>query len=280
MALSPPTALALALAMIAAIGALDYLTGDQLSFSVFYLMPVAVATWRLRLMAGLSMAGLSAGVWLGVDVVSRTTYSNPAIHLWNSLVRLGFFVIVAVLMEQVHVGYRWEAASARTDPLTGLANRRSFNEVAEVEIERARRHGRPVTLVVLDVDDFKRVNDLHGHDAGDDLLRALAAAMTSSLRTGDVVARFGGDEFVLLLPETGPAEAVAVVERIRRAAAAAATGDWSPDRFSLGAVTFLVPPPGVIEALRRVDAVMYGAKRAGKGVTRFDVVGARAGTPS
>jgi diguanylate cyclase (GGDEF)-like protein len=264
---------AVALALVSLIGAVDHLTGDEISVSVFYLLPVTLVTWRLLLHAGISMAVLSAAVWLGVDVATQVRPIHPAIHLWNSLVRLGFFVIVASLLDRIRSGYREAAASARTDPLTGLANRRRLEEDTAVEIARARRNGRPLTMAVVDLDDFKKVNDSLGHAAGDRLLRALAAALTASRRAGDVVARIGGDEFVLMLPDTSAADAMAVLERVRTEAAAAVTGELSPDRFSLGAVTFLVPPRDVHEALRRVDALLYSAKRSGKGITRFEVVG-------
>ena len=102
-----------------------------------------------------------------------------------------------------------------TDPLTGLANRRHFDATAQLEVLRARRHRRPLSAVMLDVDRFKEVNDTCGHAAGDRVLVALAGLCVSMSRRTDLKARLGGDEFCLLLPETGPSAAHQLTERIR-----------------------------------------------------------------
>ncbi|MFV9503458.1 MAG: diguanylate cyclase [Oscillochloridaceae bacterium umkhey_bin13] len=105
---------------------------------------------------------------------------------------------------------------ARTDPLTGLYNRRSFYEAAQRELERARRLGSTLAVILLDIDHFKLVNDEHGHQAGDRALEAVADLLRASLRTADISARYGGEELVVLLPDTSPEAALAVAERLRR----------------------------------------------------------------
>jgi diguanylate cyclase (GGDEF)-like protein len=104
--------------------------------------------------------------------------------------------------------------NAVTDPLTGLYNRRLFDESFEKELNRARRYGQPLGLVVLDLHRFKEVNDKHGHPRGDDVLRAMATTLTKALRTSDSAFRIGGDEFALLLPQTDAAQALALTRRI------------------------------------------------------------------
>ncbi len=104
--------------------------------------------------------------------------------------------------------------NAVTDPLTGLYNRRLFEESFEKEMNRARRYGHPVALVVLDLHRFKEVNDKHGHPKGDDVLRAAAATLKKSMRTSDSVFRIGGDEFAMLLPQTDAAQALALSRRV------------------------------------------------------------------
>lgn len=106
-------------------------------------------------------------------------------------------------------------ALAHTDELTGLANRREFTTKLEIELARSGRHGSPLSLLVLDLDDFKAINDRHGHGAGDALLRELADVLRRECRAEDVAARLGGDEFVMLLPGCDGTQAAAVGERIR-----------------------------------------------------------------
>jgi diguanylate cyclase (GGDEF)-like protein len=103
---------------------------------------------------------------------------------------------------------------ARTDPLTGLANRRGWDEQLDRELAKAQRSGRPVSVALLDLDDFKRYNDAHGHQAGDRLLVAAAAAWEGQLRYGDVLCRWGGDEFSVLLPDCSESEALEIIARV------------------------------------------------------------------
>ena len=103
---------------------------------------------------------------------------------------------------------------ARTDPLTGLANRRGWDEQLDRELAQARRSGRPVSVALLDIDDFKGYNDVHGHQAGDRLLVAAAAAWQGQLRDGDMLCRWGGDEFAALLPDCSEGEAREIISRV------------------------------------------------------------------
>jgi diguanylate cyclase (GGDEF)-like protein len=158
------------------------------------------------------------------------------------------------------------AAASRTDPLTGLANRRAFEEELGRAVARAGRSGAPLSLVALDVDRFKAVNDGHGHPAGDAVLRELAARARAAARAGDLAARVGGEEFALLLPGAPLAGAVELAERLR-AAIAAAPVDVGIARLSvtasLGCAT-LAPGERPEALLARADARLYEAKRDGR----------------
>lgn len=125
--------------------------------------------------------------------------------------------IVALTLRNARLVAELEALAGR-DPLTGLANRRAFDDALEAEVARARRAGTPLSLVMLDLDRFKEVNDVHGHQVGDEVLRQLGVALATTARTGDVVARYGGEEFVILCPGCGPDQSLAVADRLRRAA--------------------------------------------------------------
>ncbi|MET1070208.1 MAG: GGDEF domain-containing protein [Pseudomonas prosekii] len=162
--------------------------------------------------------------------------------------------------------YRAATQSALRDPLTGTGNRVAMDQTLQREIEMARRHMQPLSLLMLDIDHFKRVNDSHGHSAGDEVLKAVAASIKSQLRNVDMVFRFGGEEFLILLSNT-PREAAAMVgERLRFAAQAQeylADGQMIDLTVSLGCST-LLPGESAESLLRRADSALYVAKREGR----------------
>ena len=153
------------------------------------------------------------------------------------------------------------------DHLTGIANRRTFFEAAELEIDRRKRSPRPLSLIVFDVDHFKRVNDTHGHPAGDAVLRKLAAVLVATFRQVDVVARLGGEEFGVLLPSTGLDDAARVAERFRMAMAAQPVevdGVLIPCTVSGGVATMEDGAGGLDLLMKRADKALYTAKSDGR----------------
>jgi two-component system cell cycle response regulator len=154
--------------------------------------------------------------------------------------------------------------AAFTDHLTGLANLRRFERQLEREVARTARYGHPFCLLMIDVDKFKKVNDVHGHDAGDDALRRVANVIQSGTRGIDTGARIGGDEFAVILPETGLARGLEVAERLRAAIAALDFEGVGRITSSIGIAEF----PGCVregDSLRgAADAALYEAKRAGR----------------
>lgn len=158
---------------------------------------------------------------------------------------------------------------ARTDPLTGLYNRRYFFELARRELERTRRAQGSLAVVMLDLDHFKQVNDCFGHQAGDQTLQAVAGLLHENLRTTDVSARFGGEELVVLLPDTEGAGAAAVAERLRRAVARLVLAtDGGPlsltASFGVAAATGDELAIGLEPLIARADEACYGAKGRGR----------------
>ncbi|MFW6350429.1 MAG: GGDEF domain-containing protein [Thiohalospira sp.] len=156
--------------------------------------------------------------------------------------------------------------AATTDPLTGLANRQHLLDLAREEVVRARRYGHPLSLLMLDVDHFKRVNDTHGHAVGDEVLRAVAGTCRTSLRETDHLGRTGGEEFIAVLPETDAEGARRLGERLRTAVAALEPPRRPADRpvtLSVGVVT-LRPEEDLDALMLRVDDRMYAAKAAGR----------------
>jgi diguanylate cyclase (GGDEF)-like protein/PAS domain S-box-containing protein len=156
---------------------------------------------------------------------------------------------------------------ATTDHLTGVTNRARFFELAEEEIERARHTGRPLSLLMIDADRFKAINDAHGHLVGDEALKGLARACGEELRVVDVLARLGGEEFAVLMPSCDAGMAAVVAERVRRAVSASpmpsAAGPL-PLTASLGVAELRPEDRGVEDVLRRADRALYAAKAGGR----------------
>jgi diguanylate cyclase (GGDEF)-like protein/PAS domain S-box-containing protein len=153
------------------------------------------------------------------------------------------------------------------DPLTGVANRQAFFDAAEDELEHCKRSPREMSIVLIDADNFKSVNDTHGHPAGDAVLRKLAASLTAEFRQVDVVARVGGEEFAVLLPSTGHKGAMAIVERLRQVI------ESQTVRFDGADITYTISgglvttTDGLIDLdtlMKRADQALYAAKAAGR----------------
>jgi diguanylate cyclase (GGDEF)-like protein len=189
----------------------------------------------------------------------------------NSLIRFGFFVIVSFLLAEVRRAHTREAAFARTDALTGLANSRSFYEAVDRELSRCRRYKRSFSLTYIDLDDFKEVNDTAGHTAGDALLVAMAMALRQVVRDVDTAARLGGDEFAVLLPETDEQGATAAARKMHRALEATATQLGHRVGASIGVVTCPTPPRNRDELLHLADELMYSVKRGAKNAVACSV---------
>lgn len=157
---------------------------------------------------------------------------------------------------------------ARTDSLTGLWNRGWFMDLARRELARARRASTSLSLIMVDADHFKRINDTHGHEAGDDALRCLARVLSVSVREEDLVARLGGEEFVVLLPGAELADALAVAERIRTAirkcGVSCRDGACFSLTVSLGVAHSQAARDSLEHMLRCADAALYAAKNAGR----------------
>jgi diguanylate cyclase (GGDEF)-like protein len=185
-------------------------------------------------------------------------------------------LLTLVLASPLLRAFRWteeQASEARIDSLTGLANRRALEEILAAEISRAQRFRHELAVVVLDLDRFKEINDSFGHGAGDVMLRAVSRLLTSLARQGDTVARWGGEEFVVVLPETDLPGAQRFAERLRRTIEAQAVGEMRTSA-SCGVATML--PDDSVEALiAAADQALYRAKSNGRNRTESAVRGSR-----
>jgi diguanylate cyclase (GGDEF)-like protein len=247
-----------------ALGFIDYATGFEVSFSVFYLLPLALVARYVGLAGGLFMSVLAAVTWLAADLTSGHDYSDHLIPLWNTLVRLGFFVTLSMALDSIKSRVEELRELAELDPLTGISNRKGFAEKAALEMDRAARYKHTFALAFLDLDDFKIVNDTFGHSEGDRLLLRVAGLLRSGTRKTDITARLGGDEFAVLFPETGPEEALSIANRLRESISEEMAREGRSVGVSVGLATFLSPPGSVDAMVRETDGLMYKAKTYGK----------------
>ncbi|ALP53423.1 hypothetical protein Tel_09825 [Candidatus Tenderia electrophaga] len=259
-----PTVLALGFGLVLVLGGVDYISGTELSFAVFYTAPIMLAGWYGGGRVGLTVALVSAAVWVLCDLAEGNQYSHELIPVWNTLARLGFFLIILRLLLTVRKTLEQEQSLADTDALTGLANRRFFVEQVERERLRFERQLEPFTIVYIDLDGFKYVNDHFGHDGGDELLETVADSLQQHVRASDLVARLGGDEFAVLLPLSDKAAAGVVIDKLNRQGLAAMAARGWPVTFSIGAVSFIRPMHSARDMIKAVDDLMYQIKKSGK----------------
>jgi diguanylate cyclase (GGDEF)-like protein len=270
---SKPTLLALSLLLVVLIGLVDRLAGPDVSLLVFFLIPIFLGVWFVGKRAGLLISVISAVAWLLNAIPDTHPYAHPSIPYWNVGLRLVFLLIFTYMLAAFKKVLAHEQELARTDYLTGVANRRFFYEQARTEIRRAHRHEHPFTIAYMDIDDFKEVNDQSGHSTGDVLLRTVSETIRRDVREIDVLARLGGDEFAILLPETGEDAARAVVRRVQKGLMEMVKERNWPVTFSVGVATWVTPPRDVDEIIKRADQLMYSVKNSGKNMIRHEVFG-------
>jgi diguanylate cyclase (GGDEF)-like protein len=257
--------------LIGFMGWLDAITGPDFGFSLLYLVPVVFGGWRYGRVVGSLLALEGAALWFFIEAASG---SHPVLAtVWNAFTRLVIYLsmgigaaVIRKDREQLSALLERAETLARTDGLTGLQNSRSFRENVARDLERARRKRVPITVVCIDIDNFKWVNDHCGHRDGDALLAEIATLLREQLREGDHAARLEGDEFGVLLwaADTGVAGVVAsnIVDSVRR------LGDRFPGSglgASAGYASLVSSSDTVEDLLHAADQAMYEVKITGKG---------------
>jgi len=258
--------------MVAALAGLSSAIGSEIATVVFYLAPISLAAYFVGRWQGRLVAVLSAVAWSIMEEALRPVDTLIPVLLASAFNRAVLFLVVSELLSSLRDAFNHERQLARTDLLTGLPNSRAFAERAEFELLRARRYGRPLSLLYIDLDGFKTINDKFGHAAGDVVLQRTATALGESLRRTDLVARLGGDEFVVLLPETGTQSTAIVIGKVQEVLGRALEGIGSGITASIGAVTADVVPATVEILLDRGDKLTYASKAKGKNQVTHDTV--------
>lgn len=270
--LSPASITVLALVLTAIIAAADILVGPRVSLSIVYLIPVAIAAWYVGLGLSIVFSVLCSFLlaWIASEEPGLTAFT-----VWNSVAHLGFLHVVAMLLTTLRSHLEIEKSLARNDQLTGVMNRRALLEQLDLIFNLALRQSSPLTLAYIDLDRFKDVNDTHGHKAGDASLRVVATALVEYCRRTDLIGRLGGDEFIIVLPDTDPRAARAMLGNVNDVIRKANPHAW-PISCSIGVVTFVIMPGSASDAISLADSCMYEVKHRGKDGVSFIVYDRRA----
>jgi diguanylate cyclase (GGDEF)-like protein len=258
----------LAFGCLAATGYLDYITGPEIICSLLYLIPVATLAWQAGKKPGIAIAAACAAVGLIADIASGAHNDRMAIAFWNNTMTLGFLLVAAILLSRLRQAVCTEEALSRNDMVTTAYNSKYFSEVLQAEIERAKRYKRHFTLLYINLDNFKKVNDAYGRKAGDAALWHFVVSISHALRKTDVIGRLGGDEFGCLLTETGYDAARSVITRLWADLEKEISVHKWPISFSMGAVTFTVAPEKSDDAIKMAEELMLYIKEHGKNGVR------------
>jgi diguanylate cyclase (GGDEF)-like protein len=242
-----------------------------------YLLPVITSALTLGKVATLCEVAVIAAchVYLGGQASTSAMLSYPFMGSVAAQMAPVLLVayIVTMFSSDIHFGLTRAKLQAETDDLTGILNTRGFAIAGSRLFGQAIRYQRPATVLMVDSDNLKAVNDAHGHEAGNRMLRQLSVVIQSELRTSDVLARYGGDEFIILLPETSADAAALVAERIRQRTSDMRVEIGSANlecTVSIGAATFPEDGASLDPLIARADRAMYHAKRSGRNrVVRF-----------
>jgi diguanylate cyclase (GGDEF)-like protein len=254
----------LGLVLSISITIIRYITGPEFDIDQFYLIPIIIVTWYAGRNAGIIISTISILLWIVFDYFTLQSLAMGLAPGLNQIFRLLIFILIIELIHKVKDSLVNLQEISETDPLTRISNRRSFMLAANRELERARRYGQKLTLIYIDLDNFKTINDTFGHSVGDQLLKEVATTLNNNTRKTDVVARMGGDEFCILLTEIGLDTSIKVYKKIaKNIALIMKENDW-PVTMSSGIVSFEDKPENVKEMITMTDELMYKVKRSGK----------------
>ncbi len=235
-------------------------TDHQFGFSIFYAIPIFMVTQAAGMRLGMLAVLASTTAWAITDLEWIGYQVAPWIALVNTTIRFCLFSCGVWMLGAL----QREKKFARRDFLTGIPNRQAFFEIAGLELRRARRYARPISMAYLDCDKFKWINDHYGHQTGNRLLRVLASALEKNIRSTDIAARLGGDEFAFLMPEADYEAARLAVARLQKILIDTLVVQGWPTTLSFGVVTFKTMPASVEAMIEMADERMYTAKKSGK----------------
>jgi diguanylate cyclase (GGDEF)-like protein len=241
---------------------LDYYI-KNVNFFIFYSFYIIIVSLVLGTKEGFLLAVINS---VANYFVNRHYLENGGdiFFILNMFLDLSFYVLIVIIVSELRKSLLREIGLSRTDSLTGAANKRFFSEILEIEINKFKRNKKSFCLVYIDMDNFKNVNDSYGHSKGDEVLRIFVDILKNNLRAGDIVGRLGGDEFIIILPESDKIAATLTLERMNLLFNTEMKSQNLPVTLSIGISVFKSVPQSVDEAYQKADSVMYDAKNSGK----------------
>jgi len=251
--------------LFALIFCIDYMTAYRINTLALYLIPIIFITVSRGLCYGLPMSVLCAISQTATDVLTGFPDGDSAgLMVFNTFITALNFIAFVMLLSELLNAYKKEFVTSRVDELTKISNRRDFYERAEIELCRCKRFDKPFNILLIDSDNFKVLNDTLGHFVGDKALQTIATTISDNIRKIDLVARFGGDEFAVMLPEISMQDAQCVAHKLReKLNAAMRANNWSIT-CSIGFVSSRDYTLSLEQLLHKADMAMYASKRQGK----------------
>ena len=250
---------------MAVLFASDVTTPADIRLHVLYVFPLAAIALHCARTSAI-VTGLVLSVALQLSTFLHDGLAKGPL-ITDALVAFSSSVLTVLLARAARDTHLTAVKLATTDWLTGLPNRRSFETIADLEIARQKRYGGVFSLALVDLDDFKGLNDSKGHRAGDEALKLVAAVLQKHTRQSDSIARLGGDEFVVLMPSTQKVDCSSLCQQISRTIADRMAAAGFAITASIGCASFEYAPKSVSDALHRADEAMYFAKTNGKART-------------
>ncbi len=255
--------LLLSVLLAGVIGGVDSWVTPEVSMALFYLAPVAITAIKMQMASIVYVSIMTAAIWCGFDLYARE-YSSVGVLCWNFIVRLTMLLAIGHLIFVSNRQARYYQQLAGIDELTSALNRRAFLSSVEDELSRARRFNCQFSIAYIDLDNFKKVNDEYGHAAGDQILCMVADTLKIHLRSTDLVARVGGDEFTVLLVQTDSSSVRQAFDKCYLALKEKLLVNGMGVTASVGVVTYTRFHQELGEIISKADAWMYRVKKSGK----------------
>jgi diguanylate cyclase (GGDEF)-like protein len=261
-------------ALTLAVGVADYFSGERYTVYILYFPIVALGCWVAGLRTAIVLSLFGSILWILDDVFAPPEPMPYLAKYWQAFARFLVFVAFANVLSRLRAALSREKFLSHYDELTGLPNRMSLFEIGQRDLARCRRMGRPLTVAFIDLDQFKEVNDKFGHAEGDKVLRTTASIIRNVTRDTDLIARIGGDEFVIVAAEMSYDAAEEYAARLQMWLRDSMQKCGWPVTFSMGVATFTSPPGQLDELIKIADDLMYTVKHKHKDAVQHCLVDA------
>lgn len=244
---------------------IDYkIFGPDITFTLVYLLPIVGVCWYTGMGYAIFISFLCVAEWSVIKFHLYIMDKDFIIYIFNIVTKLFMYIFVIFLLTQLKKSLQKEKKLARMDHLTGAYNRHGFFELLELELYKMKRYSKPLTLAYLDIDDFKKINDRLGHSSGDKILIDFTKVIRKNIRESDIIARIGGDEFIILFPDMDYINAGIAIDKIKKTVCEMMENNSWGCSLSIGVGIFNGWDKSSDEMIQIVDQLMYKIKNGTK----------------